>query len=111
MTPLQLNLELDNVLLLHVSTVNCTLLPVDMRASRRKVLQQQLVNIIMRVLCKHQDLHYYQVGSMIPCDLKKIRCIQRETKNTKWWPIFINTSQEQNAMSEIAQQCIFLQAS
>ncbi|KAK3726757.1 hypothetical protein QZH41_010410 [Actinostola sp. cb2023] len=32
----------------------------EMRASRRKVLQSQLTNIIMRVLCKNSQLHYYQ---------------------------------------------------
>ncbi|XP_048576845.1 TBC1 domain family member 20 isoform X2 [Nematostella vectensis] len=32
----------------------------EMRVSRRKVLQSQLTNVIMRVICKHQNLHYYQ---------------------------------------------------
>jgi len=30
------------------------------RVSRRKVLQKQLTNIIMRVLCQNEELHYYQ---------------------------------------------------
>ncbi|KAL9976218.1 hypothetical protein ACROYT_G013490 [Oculina patagonica] len=34
--------------------------PADMRASRRRALQEQLVRVIMRVLCRNQDLHYYQ---------------------------------------------------
>lgn len=34
--------------------------PSEMRASRRRTLQEQLVKIIMRVLCRNQDLHYYQ---------------------------------------------------
>lgn len=34
--------------------------PSEMRASRRRVLQEQLVRVIMRVLCRNQDLHYYQ---------------------------------------------------
>lgn len=33
----------------------------EMKASRRRALQEQLVRIIMRVLCRNQDLHYYQV--------------------------------------------------
>lgn len=34
--------------------------PSEMKASRRRALQEQLVRIIMRVLCRNQDLHYYQ---------------------------------------------------
>lgn len=34
--------------------------PAEMRASRRRALQGQLVKVIMRVLCRNQDLHYYQ---------------------------------------------------
>jgi len=34
--------------------------PVGSRMSRKRVLQQQLTNIIMRVLCRHPELHYYQ---------------------------------------------------
>lgn len=34
--------------------------PAEMRATRRRILQEQLVRVIMRVLCQHQDLHYYQ---------------------------------------------------
>ncbi|KAJ7365036.1 hypothetical protein OS493_007677 [Desmophyllum pertusum] len=34
--------------------------PAEMRASRRRSLQEQLVRVIMRVLCQNQDLHYYQ---------------------------------------------------
>lgn len=37
--------------------------PAEMRATRRRTLQEQLVRVIMRVLCQHQDLHYYQVHS------------------------------------------------
>ena len=35
-----------------------------MRAKRRHTLQEQLVRVIMRVLCRHQDLHYYQVHNI-----------------------------------------------
>lgn len=34
--------------------------PAEMRASRRRSLQEQLVRVIMRVLQRNQDLHYYQ---------------------------------------------------
>ncbi|KAM7444840.1 hypothetical protein ABFA07_006632 [Porites harrisoni] len=34
--------------------------PAEMRASRRRALQEQLVRVIMRVLCRNLDLHYYQ---------------------------------------------------
>lgn len=34
--------------------------PPEMRAAKRRALQQQLTNIIMRVLVRNPDLHYYQ---------------------------------------------------
>ncbi|XP_065064914.1 TBC1 domain family member 20-like isoform X2 [Rhopilema esculentum] len=34
--------------------------PSGTRASRRRVLQDQLTNIIMRTLCRNPELHYYQ---------------------------------------------------
>lgn len=34
--------------------------PPEMRASKRRSLQQQLVRVIMRVLTRNEDLHYYQ---------------------------------------------------
>lgn len=33
----------------------------EMRASKRRALQEQLVRVIMRVLSRNEDLHYYQV--------------------------------------------------
>ena len=41
--------------------MTCDIIPVEMRASRRRALQEQLVRVIMRVLCRNLDLHYYQV--------------------------------------------------
>ena len=35
------------------------------RLSRRRVLQKQLTNIIMRVLCRNSDLNYYQVITLL----------------------------------------------
>ena len=35
------------------------------RLSRRRVLQKQLTNIIMRVLCRNSDLNYYQVNTLL----------------------------------------------
>eukprot|EP00794_Sanderia_malayensis_P019008 gene19008-20920_t len=34
--------------------------PSGTRVSRRRVLQHQLNNVVMRVLCRNQELHYYQ---------------------------------------------------
>ncbi|XP_046843719.1 TBC1 domain family member 20-like isoform X2 [Xenia sp. Carnegie-2017] len=34
--------------------------PPDLRLSKRRAMQRQVINIIMRVLCRHPDLHYYQ---------------------------------------------------
>lgn len=35
-------------------------LPLGARLSRKRIIQQQLTNIIMRVLCRNPQLHYYQ---------------------------------------------------
>ena len=35
------------------------------RLSRRRVLQKQLTNIIMRVLCRNSELNYYQVITLL----------------------------------------------
>lgn len=34
--------------------------PRNIRASRRAVMQRQVINVIMRVLCRNPELHYYQ---------------------------------------------------
>ena len=47
-----------------------------MRATRRRTLQEQLVRVIMRVLCSHQDMHYYQVHICKKTDFSRLdfRC-------------------------------------
>ena len=40
-----------------------------MKDDQRSVLQDQLVDVIMRIMVKHKDLHYYQVKHSTPVEL------------------------------------------
>ena len=60
----------------------------DIRTSRRAALQRQVINVIMRVLCRNPELHYYQVYSAV---LYSKICFICETKYMYVQLFFLNT--------------------
>lgn len=57
-----------------------------MKDDEREVLQDQLVEVIVRVLCENNQLHYYQVGKHIQnTNLFSLKTISLDYCQATWY--------------------------